>query len=55
MARYDEIDEIEPATSGEGLRLGLVMSRFNPEVGDGLLAACTEELLRLGVRPADLL
>ncbi|GAB4168161.1 MAG: 6,7-dimethyl-8-ribityllumazine synthase [Rhodocyclaceae bacterium] len=55
MARYDDIEEIEPGREGEGLRIALVMSRFNPDVGEGLLAACTEELQRLGVRKADTL
>lgn len=31
------------------MRIGIVLSRFNHEIGDGLLNACTSELLRLGV------
>ena len=33
MARYDNIDELEPDHQGAGLRVGIVMSRFNGEVG----------------------
>ncbi|MBI4754721.1 MAG: 6,7-dimethyl-8-ribityllumazine synthase [Betaproteobacteria bacterium] len=55
MARTDNIPELEPELSGAGLRVGIVMSRFNQDVGEGLLSACTEELLRLGVAPGDML
>lgn len=55
MARYDEIEELEPALSGSGLRIGIAMSRFNAEVGEGLLSGAVEELKRLGVRDADML
>ncbi len=36
--------------SGAGKRVGIVLSRFNPQIGDGLLAACESELLKLGVK-----
>lgn len=49
MARYDNIDEIEPDLNGAGLRVGIVMSRFNTAVGEGLLSSCTASLLRQGV------
>jgi 6,7-dimethyl-8-ribityllumazine synthase len=55
MARYDDIFEIEPQLAGAGLRIGLAMSRFNLDVGEGLLSACTAELTRLGVAPSDML
>jgi 6,7-dimethyl-8-ribityllumazine synthase len=55
MARYDDILELETNLDGAGLRIGLVMSRFNIDVSEGLLAACTHELRRHGVRPADVL
>lgn len=42
-----------PDLRGEGLRIGIVVSRFNPEVGEGLLAACREALSGHGVRPED--
>lgn len=41
--------EIEPVLDGAGLRIGIVLSRFNSEVGDGLLSACVAELRKLGV------
>jgi 6,7-dimethyl-8-ribityllumazine synthase len=53
MARYDNIPELEPRLDGAGLRIGIVMSRFNIEVGEGLLAACTSALLRRGVAAGD--
>jgi 6,7-dimethyl-8-ribityllumazine synthase len=55
MARYDGLNELEPELAGTGLRVGVVMSRFNVDVGEGLLGACTAELKRLGVRDADVL
>lgn len=39
---------------GRGLRIGLVLSRFNKDVGDGLLSACVNELHRLGVADTDI-
>lgn len=55
MARYDDIHEFEPNSNGAGLRIGIVMSRFNQEVGEGLLGACTETLAKQGVRRQDIL
>jgi 6,7-dimethyl-8-ribityllumazine synthase len=49
MARYDNIHEYESVLTGEGLAVGVVMSRFNQDVCEGLLGACTGELKRLGV------
>ena len=49
MTKYDEMDEIEAGTEGEGLHIGIVVARFNAEIGDGLLASCTAELTKLGV------
>jgi 6,7-dimethyl-8-ribityllumazine synthase len=49
MPRYDDITEYETDLNGRGLRIGVVMSRFNQDVCDGLLSACTDELLRLDV------
>jgi len=48
------VKELEPALNGKGLRIGIVLSRFNQEVGDGLLSACTAELARLNVAPQDI-
>lgn len=40
--------------NGEGLRIGIVQSRFNADICDGLLDACLAELHRLLVRDADI-
>jgi 6,7-dimethyl-8-ribityllumazine synthase len=53
MPRCQDIREIEPKLTGAGLRVGVVMSRFNPDVGDGLLSGCCAELARLGVGTND--
>lgn len=55
MARYDNIEELEPCLEGQGLKIGIAMARFNAEVGEGLLAGAIEELKRLGVHDADVL
>lgn len=54
MASNDDIFEFEPDLSGAGLRIGIVVGRFNKDVGEGLLAACTAELAKLGVQRADM-
>ena len=54
MPRYDNIEEIEPDHRGDGLRIGIVMSRFNANVGEGLLSSCTATLMKHGVAPSDL-
>jgi len=43
-----------PNLSGAGLRIGIVVGRFNKDVGDGLLTTCTAELVKLGVQRADM-
>ena len=55
MARYDDIEELDPSLDGNGLRIGIVMSRFNQDVGEGLLSACTATLAKQGVRASDIL
>ncbi|MBS1170944.1 MAG: 6,7-dimethyl-8-ribityllumazine synthase [Burkholderiaceae bacterium] len=40
---------------GEGLRIGVVQSRFNEDICHGLLSACLSELKRLGVESEDIL
>ncbi|MCB1937823.1 MAG: 6,7-dimethyl-8-ribityllumazine synthase [Rhodocyclaceae bacterium] len=55
MPRFENITEIEPNLDGDGLRVGIVMSRFNPDVCEGLLSAAVTELLRLGVADEDIL
>lgn len=39
---------------GVGLRVGIVLSRFNSNIGDGLLTACKNELVKLGVAADDI-
>jgi len=55
LARYDDILELDPGLEGRGLRIGVVMSRFNVEVAEGLLGACTGELRKHGVLAQDML
>ncbi len=54
MARYDKIFEFESNLNGKGLRVGIVMSRFNLDVCEGLLSACTAGLLKHGVAAEDI-
>jgi len=54
MARSDSIREIEPDHDGAGLKVGIVMSRFNASVGEGLLSSCTAALQKLGVSACDI-
>ena len=49
MARYENIFEYETVIAGGGLTVGIVMARFNQDIGEGLLSSCTAELRRLGV------
>jgi len=39
--------------SGTGLKIGIVLSRFNHAIGEGLLEACKDKLLALGVKSDD--
>lgn len=41
--------ELEVNLNGAGLRVGIVLSRFNSDIGEGLLSACKAELIKLGV------
>ncbi len=43
-----------PDLKGEGLRIGIVWSRFNEELVRMLLTAADKELVALGVDPADI-
>ena len=51
---YENIQELERDTQGRGLRIGLVMSRFNIDVCEGLLGACVATLRKQGVADADM-
>ena len=46
--------EIEPVMNGRGLKIGIAMSRFNKNVGEGLLSAAQDELQKLGVASDDI-
>jgi 6,7-dimethyl-8-ribityllumazine synthase len=48
------VKKLEINLDGSGMRIGIVLSRFNPEIGNGLLAACEAELLKLGVGADDI-
>ena len=39
MRQEHDIEEIEPDHRGAGLRVGIVMSRFNTDIGEGLLSS----------------
>src|SRR5882762_2564990 len=54
MATDNGIFQFKPDLDGAGLRIGIVVGRFNKDVGEGLLAACTAELAQLGVQRADM-
>jgi len=43
------VREIKKNLDGKGMQVGVVLSRFNSNIGDGLLSACKSELLKLGV------
>ena len=53
MSRSDRIRVSEPNHSGKGLKVGIVMSRFNTAVAEGLLSSCTAMLLKQGVAAED--
>ena len=46
--------KIEKDLSGNNLRIGIVVSRFNAEIGENLLAACKSALLKHGVSESDI-
>ena len=54
MATSDDFFEYQPDLDGSGLRIGIVVGRFNQDIGDGLLSACTQELVTLGVARRDI-
>jgi 6,7-dimethyl-8-ribityllumazine synthase len=54
MEKCDNYVEIEKNLSGEGLRIGIVMSRFNIDVCEGLLSACACTLRKHGVADGDI-
>lgn len=46
--------EIEKNLNGKGLRIGIVQSRFNKPVCEGLLGACCAQLHKQGVKDEDI-
>lgn len=46
--------KISPSLDGSGKKIGIVLSRFNDNIGAGLLHACEQELLKLGVQADDI-
>lgn len=55
MGTTSEISELGPIYQGKGLKIGIVMSRFNKDICEGLLSACELELAKLGVATEDVL
>ena len=49
-----EAFEYKTDLDGTALRIGIVVGRFNQDIGDGLLSACTAELAKLGVANGDI-
>ena len=55
MGTSSDISELDPIYQGAGLKIGIVMSRFNKDICEGLLSSCETELDRLGVARDDVL
>src|SRR6266513_2477992 len=49
-----ELMRISPNTSGDGRRVGIVVSRFNAPIGDQLLAGALRALAEAGVADRDI-
>ncbi len=54
MNLSDAIEKIEPDYRGAGLHIGIVVGRFNQNIGEGLLASCTAALRQYGVSARDI-
>ena len=54
MAARGEAERSGPSLDGRGLRVGIVVSRFNAEVGQALLASCSAALRKHGVAASDI-
>ena len=48
------IRRIAPSHNGDGLRVGIVLSRFNARIGEGLLAGALRALEEAGVAEGDI-
>lgn|SRR5487761_1937831 len=55
MAKYENIEEVEKNLDGAGIRVGIVMSRFNIEASEGLLSGCIAALTHHGVAASDMI
>jgi len=54
MSRFDNIFEYDNNLNGAGLKVGIVMARFNLPICEALLSSCVAELKRLGVADTDM-
>jgi len=54
VAKYDNIQEIEPNLDGKGMSIGIALSRFNTDIGEGLLSAAVAALVKAGVSENDM-
>ena len=54
MAQRQGTDRVAAEADGRGLRVGIVVARFNQEIGEGMLASCTAALAKLGVGTDDI-
>lgn len=54
MAGLEGVIRLDGELDGEGMMIGVVMSRFNEPVVEALLDGCTNELRELGVRAEDI-
>jgi 6,7-dimethyl-8-ribityllumazine synthase len=52
--RENVLDKIAINLDGSGKKIGIVLSRFNSNIGEGLLKSCHAELLKLGVADEDI-
>jgi 6,7-dimethyl-8-ribityllumazine synthase len=48
------VKECDINHNGTGLKIGIVLSRFNSDIGDGLLSACKAALIKHGVLESDI-
>jgi len=48
------IHELEPQLNGRGLRIGIVQSRFNESIGEGLRSGCLAGLAQMQVAESDI-
>ncbi len=46
--------ELGKNLNGAGMRIGIVQSRFNSVICEGLLAACRGQLAKLGIKDSDI-